>query len=149
MKNPRPPGGGAGDSETVSKAARQSQDTATTSPPNQSTGEPETVRPVLRLWRTALARSKEESAARRERVLTNRDLADRLTLPPLRLSSPQHWSGWIPPRTLPEECCAHCARGSGSLACRGQAHLAGLNDSPIRRQLVEIASEAMARESGR
>jgi hypothetical protein len=110
--------------------------------------EPETVRPVMRLWREAKAKSKDESQARRARVLGHDDLAQRLTLPPLRLSHPARWSGWIPPRLLAEESCAHCGP-RGDRRCRDQPHRARVHDSPIRRQLVEIATEAMARESGR
>jgi hypothetical protein len=106
------------------------------------------ARPVMQLWRKTKAVAKMESEARRARVLAAPDLARRLTLPPLRLSRPEHWNGWIPPRTLPEECCAHCG-ASGGRPCRDRPHRSRVNDSPIRRQLVEIATEAMARESGR
>jgi len=111
--------------------------------------EPETaVRPVMRLWREAAAASKRESEARRARVLAHKDLTDRLKEPPLRLSNPTRWSGWIPPRLLAEESCTHCKTG-GDRRCRDRPHRARVNDSPIRRQLVDIATEAMARESGR
>lgn len=79
----------------------------------------------------------------------HQDLAQRLTQPPLRLSDPSRWSGWIPPRTLAEEACTSCATGKSHPACRGWPHHARVNDSPIRRQLVEIASEALRRESSR
>jgi hypothetical protein len=117
---------------------------------DQQAGDPEpgTVRPVMRLWRAAKAASKRDSETRRARVLAHDDLAQRLTAPPLRLSAPARWSGWIPPRTLAEESCAHCGP-CGDRRCRDRPHRARVNDSPIRRQLVEIASEAMARESGR
>lgn len=98
-----------------------------------------------RQWRTAMANSRAESAARRARVLAHEDLAKRLTEPPLRLSNPQRWSGWIPPRTLAEDTCAECARDRR--ACRGRPHLARVNDSPYRRALVEIAAEALRRET--
>lgn len=117
---------------------------------DQHDHDPHTVRPVLRLWRKAKADSKRDSQARRDRVLTHEDLAQRLTEPPLRLSHPARWSGWIPPRLLAEEACTHCQRDSRRPACRDQPHRpARFNGSPIRRQLVEIAAEAMARESGR
>lgn len=64
-------------------------------------------RPVFRAWRNAITTSKRESQARRARVLAHEDLAQRLTHPPLSLSTPQRWSGvGIPSRTLPEESCA-------------------------------------------
>jgi hypothetical protein len=102
--------------------------------------------PVLRLWQQAVAKSKRESQARRGRVLAHEDLAQRLTTPPLRLSSPRRWSGWIPPRTLAEDACTHCERDNRR--CSGLPHRARVNDSPVRRQLVDIATEAMTRDSG-
>lgn len=122
--------------------------TVTTDPTTEAQGhEPETVRPVMRRWREAKAESKKESKARRARVLAHKDLTDRLSAPPLRLSNPQRWTGWIPPRLLAEESCAHCGPG-GHRRCRDQPHRARINNSPIRQQLVEIATEAMSRESG-
>lgn len=105
-------------------------------------------RPVMRLWRATKAESKRDSQARRDRVLANPDLAQRLTGPPLGLSSPQRWSGWIPPRTLAEDACTQCESGKPRPLCSGWPHRSRVNDSPIRRQLVDIATEAMAREAG-
>lgn len=123
--------------------------TVTTEPTTEAQGhEPETVRSVMRRWREAKAESKKESKARRARVLAHKDLTDRLKEPPLRLSNPTRWSGWIPPRLLAEESCAHCGTSSDR-RCRNRPHRARVNDSPIRRQLVDIATEAMTRESGR
>lgn len=113
---------------------------------DQHDHDPETVRPVLRQYRTAKAESKRESEARRARVLAHEDLAQRLTEPPLRLSHPLRWSGWIPPRWMPEEACGHCNSSSGDRRCRDWKHDARRNDSAIRQQLVDIAAEAMARE---
>lgn len=92
-----------------------------------------------RMWRDALAQSKQESRARRARVLAHDDLTKRLAQ---LMSDPKQWSGWIPPRTLPEDTCTHCARGR---RCHG-AHRARVNDSPRRAALVEIATEALRRE---
>jgi hypothetical protein len=102
---------------------------------------------VLRMYKQARARSKQDSAVRRARVLAHPDLARRLTDPPLRLSDPSRWSGWIPPKTLAEECCVHCAGSNPRPPCRGCPHRTRANDSPIRRQLVEIVAEALRRAS--
>lgn len=99
---------------------------------------------VLGMWREAKAASKRASQARRARVLAQPDLAQRLTCPPLRLSDPSRWSGWIPPKTLAEEACTHCEH---SRRCSGWPHRCKVNDSPARRQLVGIAAEAMHRDS--
>ncbi len=104
---------------------------------------------VSDLWRDALVSSKEASQRRRERVLSHEDLAKRLTEPPLALSDPRRWSGWIPPRTAPEECCSSCGTASTRPPCRGWEHRSRVADSPVRRQLVLIVAEAMAREQGR
>lgn len=98
--------------------------------------------PVLRLWQKA--KSKRESQARRERVLAHQDLAGRLTEAPLRLSDPSRWSGWVPPGRLPEDACTHCERASRR--CSGWPHRARVNDSPVRRQLVDVATDAMRRD---
>lgn len=110
---------------------------------------PGAERGVMRLWRQAVAKSQEASQARRVRVLQQPDLTRRLTEPPLRLSDPARWSGWIPPKTLAEDTCVNCGSGDPRPICRGWPHRARVNDSPVRRQLVEIAAEAMRRESGR
>lgn len=101
--------------------------------------------PVLRLWQKAVAKSKRESQARRERVLAHEDLAQQLKQALGR--EPGRWAGWIPPRTLAEECCTHCERDSPRPICRGWPHRARMNDSPVRRQLVDTAAEAFAREA--
>lgn len=119
----------------------------TVEPTDQQDHDPDhPVRPVMRLWHKLQADSKRGSAARRARVLAHEDLAQRLTEPPLRLSHPTKWSGWIPPRTLAQEACGHCSSSDGDRRCRNWPHRSPVNDSPIRQQLVEIATEAMARE---
>jgi hypothetical protein len=105
--------------------------------------------PVMRLWQQAVAKSKRESQARRGRVLAHEDLAQQLKQSPLRLTEATRWSGWTPPRTLAEEACTHCERDTPRPICRGLPHRARVNDSPVRRQLVDIATEAMSREPGR
>jgi len=102
-------------------------------------------RPVFREWRRAVTASKRECQARRTRVLAHPDLAQRLTEPPLRLVRPECWNGYIPPRTLPDNDRVHCGP-HGGLRCRDRPHRTRVNKSPIRRQLVEIATEAIARE---
>lgn len=100
---------------------------------------------VVKAWRSAGARSRQASIERRARVLAHPDLARRLTEPPLALSEPGRWSGWIPPRQLAEQACAVCVARGPAWACRGREHLAPVNDSPFRAQLVDIAAEAMRR----
>lgn len=141
MTKPHTTGSGAGLRELVT-TARPAQDNPT------RLSESVTDVPVAQLWRQAVAKSKRESAARRARVLAHPDLARRLTDAPLGLSDPARWSGWIPPRTLAEEACVYCQSGKGNPACRGWPHRARVNDSPVRRQFVDIAAEAMRRESG-
>jgi hypothetical protein len=102
---------------------------------------------VERLWVDALRESREASAARRERVFAHRDLVDKLRQPPLALTEPNRWSGWIPPKTLPEDVCPGCRGNVRRPACDGLDHHARANDSPRRRQLVDIAAEAMRREA--
>lgn len=100
------------------------------------------------LWRRSLAASRQESEARRQRVLRYPDLAEQLRQPPLRLSDAGRWSGWIPPARQPEDACSACNGGTSRPACRGREHYARRNSSPIREQLVGISREALARESG-
>lgn len=95
-------------------------------------------------WNRAWVRSHDESQARRDRVLVHPDLRKRLTEPPLSMSDPERWSGWIPPRAMPEETCGGC--GSGG-RCTTSQHRARINDSAWRAALVEIAAEALRRES--
>lgn len=84
------------------------------------------------------------SHERRARVLSHPDLVKRLTEPPLRMTDPNRWTGWIPPRTLPADICGR-ACGRDHRPCSNQ-HAARFNTSPYRRALVEIAAEAYRRE---
>lgn len=95
-----------------------------------------------RQWQKAFEESRQASTERRARVLAHPDLAEQLTELPYAISDPARWSGWIPPRTLPEDLCPGCASGS----CDGREHTARPNRSPIRKQLVDIAAEALRRE---
>lgn len=90
----------------------------------------------------AVEQARTENAARRDRVLSHPDLTARLALV-LGLTDPTRWSGWIPPRTDPVDVRDCCREGT----CR--AHRLGsarANTSYVRRQLVEIAAEALRRE---
>jgi len=99
---------------------------------------------MAREWGDAQAQSVEESRARAARVLAYPDLVKRLAEQPAALRDPHKWNGWIPPRTVPEvECGDRC--GVHQRPCTNR-HFAPANDSPIRKQLVEIAAEALRRE---
>lgn len=99
----------------------------------------------MRLWQDAIAERKRESAARRARVLAHPDLAQQLTEPPLRLTNPLCWNRFVPPQRLSEETCTQCERDSRRCT---RPHRSRVNDSPVRRQLVAIATEAMSRGMG-
>ncbi|WP_098960467.1 hypothetical protein [Pseudonocardia sp. N23] len=99
-----------------------------------------------RLWAEQAARAHEENQARRDRVLAHEDLAKALTQPPYAISDPRRWSGWIPPRTDPPQVCGPSC-GKHHNPCNWTQHRARINDSPIRAQLVEIAAEALRRET--
>ncbi len=141
MTTPAPGDQGGRDQRTAATTTTADRD-VTADPAQLSGSAPDGV--LGPLWRQAVAKSKRESQARRARVLAHEDLVQRLKDPPLRLTEPSRWSGWIPPRTLAEEACTHCERGS--TICRGWPHRVRVSDSPVRRQLVDIATEAMARE---
>jgi hypothetical protein len=98
---------------------------------------------IGRAWVAAVAQSKAESAARRQRVLAHEDLVAQLQAPPLHIKTPEKWSGWVPPRTMPEQTCNFCRAGD---RCHDVDHLARTNDSPRRAALVAIATEALSRE---
>ncbi|GAA4849576.1 hypothetical protein GCM10023403_10370 [Pseudonocardia benzenivorans] len=98
------------------------------------------------LWAQQAARAHDANQARRERVLAHEDLAKALTQPPLALDDPRKWTGWIPPRTDPEQTCSPWC-GKHHDPCSNTQHRARINDSPIRAQLVEIAAEALRRET--
>jgi hypothetical protein len=55
-------------------------------------------------------------------------------------------TGAVLPRSQPVN--ANCATPDGHPASRARTHIVRVNDSPVHRQLVAIATEAMARESG-
>jgi hypothetical protein len=105
------------------------------------------VHDIARLWHTAAEQARRENSARADRVLAHDDLRARLAAPPISLREPDRWTGWIPPKTLPEGmCCDACGR---TRSCGySQNHRALVNDSPRRRALVEIAAEALRREQG-
>jgi hypothetical protein len=93
-------------------------------------------------WRHDAAAARLESSRRRERVLAHPDLAARL-VKVLGLPAADRWSGWIPPKTLPESECPECRAG----ACGSAPHRVYTNRTYIRRQLVEIAAEAYRRDT--
>lgn len=61
----------------------------------------------------------------RDLVLSHKDLARKLTDPPLGLSVPASWNGFVPPVT--------------------NGPMAGRNGSPVRDQLIPICHEAIRR----
>ena len=65
----------------------------------------------------------------RSLVLGYRDLADRLTLPPIGYATAKAWNGFVPP--------SKTAGDGGSM-----------NTSPRRRALVELCAEAITRSRG-
>jgi hypothetical protein len=93
-------------------------------------------------WRATRARIKTENAARRDRVLAHPDLAAQLA-DALGLSDPARWSGWIPPKTLAEDVCPGCRAGE----CRPEGHRARINSTYPRRTVVDIAAEALRRDT--
>lgn len=99
---------------------------------------------LMAVWSVKGAESRDASAARRDRVLAHPDLVARMKKAPLRMAEPERWTGWIPPRTDPQEACSGCRRYE---ACTTTQHRARINDSPYRRELVEIAAEALRRET--
>lgn len=73
------------------------------------------------------ARGLKDAAELRGLVLKHPDLAERLTLPPLDIPSPDLWNGYIPPLMT-------CAEGGER------------NKSPRRPVLIDICAQALARE---
>lgn len=84
---------------------------------------------LLRLIKQAQAAGRAENARRRGLVLRHPDLAERLTQPPIGHTTPEHWTGYIPP--------AYDAETYGG----GQP----INTSPARAALVALLAEAEAR----
>jgi len=98
-----------------------------------------------------------QQADRRARVLKHDDLARRLT-DELGYTKPQRWTGYIPPRLWPLDDDGELLRSSvmgkdGTLTVRFNQHGrrscgTQVNDAPARAILVDIAAEAMRRETG-
>jgi hypothetical protein len=85
------------------------------------------------LWEPLRAQAKVEASRRRTRVLAHADLAARLCEPPLGYARPEQWSGYVPPKLMPDN------------RVKGPPRMV-LNDSPRRLALVELCSAALARE---
>lgn len=84
---------------------------------------------LLTLIKQAQATSRAENARRRALVLKHPDLAARLCEPPLRHTTPEHWTGYIPP-------------AYDAIALSGAQPI---NTSPARAALVALLTEAEAR----
>jgi hypothetical protein len=84
---------------------------------------------LTRLIKQARAEAHAENARRRALVLKHPDLAEQLTQPPINHTTPQHWTGYIPPAHDPE------TFGGGQ----------PLNTSPIRAALAALLEEAERR----
>lgn len=82
-----------------------------------------------RLIKQARAEAHAENARRRALVLRHPDLAERLTQPPINHTTPEHWTGYVPPAHDPE------TFGGGQ----------PLNTSPIRAALARLVDEAERR----
>jgi hypothetical protein len=88
---------------------------------------------LIRLIKQARAAAHAENKRRRALVLRYPELAARLTEPPIRHTTPEHWTGYVPP--------AHDAPGVGGDL--------PLNTSPARAALTALVAEAEAREATR
>ena len=84
---------------------------------------------LIRLIKQARIAAHAENKRRRALVLRHPDLAARLCEPPIRHTTPEHWTGYIAP--------AYDAETYGG----GQP----LNTSPVRAALVAILAEAEQR----
>lgn len=104
-----------------------------------------TYEQLMDVWTAKAAESRDASTTRRDRVLAHPDLVARMKKAPLLMAEPEKWTGWIPPRTDPEDTCGGCSASYGQ--CTTTQHRARMNDSPIRRELVEISAEALRRET--
>jgi hypothetical protein len=82
---------------------------------------PDDVEDQAAQWKNQLG-TKERAGALAAR---HPDLAKRLTEPPFAYTEPSQWDGFIPPRLWREQ----------------------INDSPLRRVLVEVCAEAWRREN--
>ncbi|OXS35417.1 hypothetical protein [Streptomyces sp. XY006] len=86
---------------------------------------------LLRLIKQARTNAAQENTRRRALVLRHPDLAERLTQPPIGHTTPQHWTGYVPP-----EYDAPSVGGSQPI-----------NNSPIRAALAALVAEAEARDT--
>ncbi|MFJ4682009.1 hypothetical protein [Streptomyces sp. NPDC088789] len=86
---------------------------------------------LVRLIKQARAAAHAENSRRRALVLRHPDLAERLTQPPISHTTPEHWTGYVPPAHDPE------TFGGGQ----------PLNTSPIRAALAALVAEAERRTS--
>lgn len=98
-------------------------------------------------WAKAIGKSSEVCAERRARLLRYPDLTKRLVTE-LGYTKPEQWNGYIPPRpdAYAEREILHDTSGyvnPDRVRTPGQQ----VNDSPRRAALVDIAAEAMRRES--
>lgn len=82
-----------------------------------------------RLWYATVTQARMQAELRRSRVLAHPDLAQRLARS-LGYTDPKHWNGYIPPRTV----------------APNVDHTVGINDSPIRRELLDILREVDERD---
>lgn len=99
---------------------------------------------IMDVWKHQAADARDASADRAKRVLAHPDLVARMKKPPLSMKEPDRWSGWIPPRTDPEQTCGGCRHGG---TCATTQHRALINDSAFRKALVDIAAEALRRDT--
>lgn len=81
---------------------------------------------LLRLIKQARAQGAAENARRRALVLRYPDLAERLTQSPINHTTPEHWTGYVPPAHDPDTV------GGGQ----------PLNTSPARAALADLVAEA-------
>lgn len=88
---------------------------------------------LAKACRTAAQSAANDAAEQRRLVLTQPDLAARLTTPPLDFKHPEQWNGYIPPYTT-------CGPGVAARHIR--------NDSAQRVHLVALVREAVARQLG-
>ena len=86
---------------------------------------------LLRLIKQARTNAAQENTRRRSLVLKHPDLAERLTQPPINHTTPDHWTGYVPPE--------YDAPSVGG----GQP----INTSPARRALAALVAEAEARDT--
>lgn len=81
-------------------------------------------------WQDAALIESDKAKERRRRVLAHPDLAKRLCEPPYNLAAPEMWTGFVPPAEVPV------------------ATYWRPNNSPIRRQLIDILNAVAERDQG-